>query len=350
MKYNKLGKTDISVSSICLGTMTWGEQNSEKDSYQQMDYALDSGINFFDTAELYAIPPRPETAGLTEEYIGNWFKKRGKRDKVVLATKVAGRSEMTWLRNKEKETRLNKKQIHYALENSLKRLKTDYIDLYQIHWPDRSLNLWRDINYQHKEEEDNIDLEETLSILEDLIKEGKIRNIGVSNETTWGVMQYLFVSNTKRYTRICAIQNAYNLLNRTYEIKGGLSETAFREQVGLLAYSPLAQGYLTGKYLNGTTPEKSRKGLFKNMVQRYETPQSNNAVKAYIQVAKKYNVEPAQLAIRFCETRPFVTSTIIGATTMEQLKTNIESTNLSLSEEILKEIDGIHNLYSNPCP
>ena len=240
-------------------------------------------------------------------------------------------------------------EIEQAIESSLKRLNTDYIDLYQVHWPSRNTNFFGQYGYKHTDE-NFVPIEETLEALNNAVKSGKIRHIGVSNETSWGVMQYLFISNTKKYTRICAIQNAYNLLNRTYEIKGGLSETAFREKVGLLAYSPLAQGYLTGKYLNGAVPKKSRKSLFKSMVQRYETPQSNNAVKAYIQVAKKYNIEPAQLAIRFCETRPFVTSTIIGATTMGQLKTNIESINLSLSEEILKEIDSIHNLYSNPCP
>lgn len=346
MEYRNLGRTDIKVSEICLGTMTWGEQNTEAEGHEQMDYALDQGINFFDTAELYAIPPRKETQGRTEEIIGSWFASRKNREKVILATKVVGRSDATYYRNNGAPACLSREQIFEAVEKNLKRLRTDYIDLYQTHWPDRPMRLFGALNYEHNEE-DSVPIEETMSALGELVKQGKIRHVGTSNETPWGMMQYLRASEKLGVPRPVSIQNAYSLVNRTFE--QGLSEFTFRDHIGLLAYSPLAQGYLTGKYQGGALPAGSRKQLF-NRLQRYETPTAAAAFDAYLDLARRHDLDPAQLAIEFVTSRPFVTSTIIGATTMDQLKTNISSIHIKLSEEVLTEIDAINRIYTNPCP
>jgi len=346
MEYRQLGRTGINVSALCLGTMTWGQQNTEAQGHEQMDYALAHGINFFDTAELYSIPPKAETYGRTEEIIGTWFAGRKNRDKIILATKVVGCSDNTWFRNNGEKAVLNAANINEAVDKSLRRLQTDYIDLYQVHWPDRPLQLFKGLSYVHKEAE-ACSIHETLSALADLVKAGKIRHVGISNETPWGTMNYLKESEINALPRVQSIQNCYNLLNRSFEI--GLSEIAHRENVGLLAYSPLGQGVLTGKYLNGTLPKESRMALF-NRINRYKTPNAEAAISAYVKLARDHNVDPAQLALQFVTTRPFLTSNIFGATTMTQLKTNIDSQNLDLTPELQQAIEDIHLIYSNPCP
>ncbi|MEC9413957.1 MAG: aldo/keto reductase [Pseudomonadota bacterium] len=344
MKKRILGVTDLEVSEICLGTMTWGQQNTQEEGFEQMDYALDMGINFFDTAEMYAVPPKKETQGSTETIIGNWFKERKNRDKVILATKVCGRAPFTWLRDGEIPTEQTKEQIFEAVDKSLKRLSTDYIDLYQLHWPDRPMNLFGgSITYQHVDSSSN-SIDSILESLSELIKVGKIRHVGLSNETPWGTMEFIFHSKNKNLPRIQSIQNAYNLLNRIFEFGG--SEIAFREKVGLLAYSPLAQGYLTGKYQNGNLPKGSRKELF-NRLQRYEGAGSEEAIDAYLNIAKNYNIDPSQLANQFVTTRPFVTSNIIGATNMDQLKLAVTSNQIPLTEEIENEIEEAFKLHGN---
>ena len=349
MNFKKLGNTDLKVSSICLGTMTWGEQNSQKDAFKQMDYALDQGVNFFDTAELYAVPMKPETRGKTSQFIGEWFLKTKKRNKVILADKVAGGSPMNWLRQNGEKTCLNKKQIEFACNRSLKDLKTDYIDLYQVHWPDRPSGPFSGkLEYEHINTDDFIKIEETLEALNNLVKAGKVKHIGISNETAWGTSQYLKLAEQKKLTKIVSIQNAYNLLNRAFEV--GLSEIAIREKVGLLAYSPLGSGYLSGKYRNGAMPKNSRMDLFYDFWPRYRTLNSEKAIEEYWNLAKKSNLNLAQMTIKFCEIQPFITSVIIGATTMEQLKTNIDSVNINLDSKIIKQIGEIHKKYPNPCP
>tara|TARA_E500000331_G_scaffold352062_1_gene399898 strand:- start:2506 stop:3549 length:1044 start_codon:yes stop_codon:yes gene_type:complete len=344
MKKRKLGKTDLKVSEICLGTMTWGEQNTESEGHAQMDYALDNGINFFDTAEMYAVPPKKETQGSTEKIIGSWFKERKSRDKVILATKVSGRSPLNWLRDDEKPTEQSRDQIFEAVDKSLLRLGTDYIDLYQLHWPDRPMNLFGgSINYEHMDEP-SIDISIILDSLNELVKSGKIRYIGLSNETPWGTMKFLYHSDISSTPRVQSIQNAYNLLNRTFEIGG--SEIAHREDVGLLAYSPIAQGYLSGKYQNGALPKGSRKELF-NRLQRYEGPYAEEAIEAYLNIAKKYEIDPSQLANQFVTTRPFVTSNIIGATNMEQLKLAVTSIGIKLTKEIEEDIEKAYQRHGN---
>mgnify|MGYP001380418320 CR=1 FL=1 len=349
MNFKKLGNTELKVSTICLGTMTWGEQNSQNEAFEQMDYAVDKGINFFDTAELYAVPMKPETRGKTNQIIGEWFLKRKSRDKIILADKVAGRSSLPWLRPNAEKTCLNKKQIEFAIDRSLKDLKTDYIDLYQVHWPDRPYNPFSGVlEYQHKEAKDFINIEETLDALNNLVKVGKVRHIGISNETPWGTNQYLKFSEEKKLTRIVSIQNAYNLLNRSFEV--GLSEISIRESIGLLAYSPLASGYLSGKYRNGAMPKNSRMDLFSSYFPRYRTINGENSIEEYWNLAKDFNLNLAQMAIKFCETQLFVASVIIGATTLEQLKTNIDSVKIHLNEELIKKIGKIHKKYPLPCP
>ena len=344
MKKRKLGKTDLEVSEICLGTMTWGQQNTESEGHAQMDYALDNGINFFDTAEMYAVPPKKETQGSTEKIIGSWFKERKSRDKVILATKVSGRSPLNWLRDDEKPTEQSRDQIFEAVDKSLLRLGTDYIDLYQLHWPDRPMNLFGgSINYEHMDEPSN-DIRIILDSLNELVKSGKIRYIGLSNETPWGTMKFLYHSDISSTPRVQSIQNAYNLLNRTFEIGG--SEIAHREDVGLLAYSPIAQGYLSGKYQNGALPKGSRKELF-NRLQRYEGPYAEEAIEAYLNIAKKYEIDPSQLANQFVTTRPFVTSNIIGATNMEQLKLAVTSIDIKLTKEIEEDIEKAYQRHGN---
>ena len=346
MKYNKLGQTDIEVSQICLGTMTWGEQNTEKEAHEQLDYAVESGINFIDVAEMYPVPPREETYGLTESYIGNWLSKRKDRDKIILASKVAAKAEwLPYIRGGQ--IKLDKKNIVQALEDSLRRLKTDYIDLYQMHWPDRDTNFFGKLAYYHAPEKDGIPIAETLAVLDELVKQGKIRAIGISNETPWGCAEYLRISREKELPRIVSIQNPYNLLYRTFEI--GISEFSHREQVGLLAYSPLAFGALSGKYLNNQKPEGARLTLFERF-NRYLNPQATKATEAYVNLAKKNDLDPSQMALSYVSSRPFLTSNIIGATSMEQLKMDIESINIELSDDVIKDIESIHEKIPNPAP
>ena len=345
MNYKKLGTTDLDVSTICLGTMTWGEQNTQKEGFEQMDYALDQGINFFDTAELYAIPPKKNTYGKTEEIIGNWFKKKNNRSKVVLATKISGPG-LNWIRGGGNQ--YNKKNLNEAVNQSLKRLQTDYIDLYQLHWPERKTNYFGKLGYEHNENESWNKFEDILLSLNELIKSGKIRHVGLSNETAWGLSKFLEISKIEKLPKMVSVQNPYNLLNRTYEI--GLAETSIREKSGLLVYSPLAFGYLSGKYRNGKLPEGSRMKLFGHHFPRYQSNNATRAIEEYYKISKEQNLDFAKMSIKFCEIQNFVTSTIIGATTMEQLKTNIESVNVNLNNEVIKKINEIHKIYPNPCP
>ena len=344
MNYKKLGNTDLDISTICLGTMTWGEQNTQEDAFEQMDYALGNGVNFWDTAELYSVPPKENTYGLTEEIIGNWFIKTKKRSEIVLASKVAGPSR-DYLRDGENS--FVGKNLESALNNSLKRLKTDYIDLYQLHWPERNVNNFGRLGYTHKESEWN-KFEDVLNHLQKYIDQGKIRYIGLSNETPWGVMNYVQLSKTKNLPRMMSIQNPYSLLNRSYEV--GLAEVSIREQIGCLSYSPLASGYLSGKYRNGKMPKGSRIERDYEFWGRYRKPQSENAVEEYYEISKKYNLDMSQMSIKFCEIQDFMTSVIIGATTMDQLKTNIESVKVNLHKDVINEINSIQRKYPNPCP
>ncbi len=348
MNYKKLGNTELKVSTICLGTMTWGEQNTQEEGFEQMDYAMDHGVNFWDTAEIYSIPMREETFGETERIIGNWFKKNGKRDDVVLATKVCGKTSNKYIRGGGYN--FTKKKINLALEGSLKRLNTDYIDLYQLHWPERNTNFFGEHGYEHDENDNDwTPLEDILESLEKLIKQGKIRYIGLSNETAWGLSKFLELSKLKKLPKMMSVQNPYNLLNRTYEV--GLAEISIREESGLLAYSPLAFGYLTGKYRNNNLPKKSRMELkiFKDFT-RYKNKNAQKAIEEYYKVAKKFNLNLTQMSLKFCEIQPFMTSVIIGATTMEQLKTNVESVNVRLTNDVINEINEIQKKYPNPCP
>ena len=346
MNYKKLGSTDVDVSTICLGTMTWGEQNSKADGFEQMDYAIDNGVNFWDTAEIYAIPMREETYGETENIIGEWFKKTKKRDKVILATKVSGPTSKEYIRGGG--CSYDKKSMSEALEKSLKRMQTDYIDLYQLHWPERNTNFFGQQGYEHDTNEKNwIAFEEILENLKKFVDAGKIRYVGLSNETAWGLAKCLELSKLKNLPKMMAVQNPYNLLNRTYEV--GLAEISVREQSGLLAYSPLAFGYLTGKYRNNNMPKGSRIDLFKDFT-RYNNENSIKAIEEYYKISQKFNLDFAQMSIKFCEIQPFVTSVIIGATTMQQLKTNVESVNVKLNNEIINEINEVQKIYPNPCP
>ncbi len=346
MNYKKLGSTDVDVSTICLGTMTWGEQNSKADGFEQMNYAIENGVNFWDTAEIYAIPMREETYGETENIIGEWFKKTKKRDKVILATKVSGPTSKEYIRGGG--CSYDKKSMSEALEKSLKRMQTDYIDLYQLHWPERNTNFFGQQGYEHDSNEKNwIAFEEILENLKKFVDAGKIRYVGLSNETAWGLAKCLELSKLKNLPKMMAVQNPYNLLNRTYEV--GLAEISVREQSGLLAYSPLAFGYLTGKYRNNNMPKGSRIDLYKDFT-RYNNENSIKAIEEYYKISQKFNLDFAQMSIKFCEIQPFVTSVIIGATTMQQLKTNVESVNVKLNNEIINEINEIQKKYPNPCP
>jgi len=345
MKFKKLGTTDLDVSLICLGTMTWGTQNTEKDAFDQMDYSLAEGINFFDTAEIYSVPPNSNSYGKTEVMIGNWFEKRKNRDKIILASKVAGPG-CDWIRGGGNN--FNEKKIGEAIEGSLKRLKTDYIDLYQLHWPERSTNFFGKRDYSiDGSEGDWHSFESILEALNKFIKSGKIRYIGMSNETPYGLSKYIELSKSKNLPRMMSVQNPYNLVNRTYEI--GMSEISIREKCGLLVYYPLAAGALSGKYRNGQMPKNSRQALFKGW-ERHLNPLAMKAYDEYFNLAKNYNLTMVQLAQSFVNSRPFVTSNIIGATTLDQLKENIDSVNIELSEEILEKINIIHNNNPNPSP
>ncbi|SFH97725.1 NADP(H)-dependent aldo-keto reductase [Modicisalibacter xianhensis] len=343
MQKRPLGRTGIDVTRLCLGTMTFGEQNTEAEAHRQLDRAVDFGINFIDTAEMYPVPPKGETQGRTEAYIGTWLKARGKRDDLVIATKAAGPG-MEHIRG---GPRLTSEHINQAIDASLERLQTDYIDLYQLHWPDRSTNFFGKLGYQPDLEEDATPLADTLMALKALVDAGKVRAIGLSNETPWGVMHSLHLADTLGVPRVASVQNPYNLLNRSFEV--GLAEIAHREQVGLLAYSPLAFGVLSGKYLDGAQPPKGRLTLYERF-KRYTSDVANEATRAYVDIAHRHGLDPAQMALAFVNSRPFLTSNIIGATTMEQLESNLASEALSLDQAVLDEIEAVHRRLSNPCP
>ncbi|MEE2698317.1 MAG: NADP(H)-dependent aldo-keto reductase [Pseudomonadota bacterium] len=347
MKINKLGRTGIKVSRICLGTMTYGEQNTKIEAHRQLDLAVDHGVNFLDTAEAYSFPGRRKTQGMSEKIIGEWLLARNNRDKIVIATKITGPSDQrSHIRGGELS--YSHKQISEAVDLSLKRLNTDYIDLYQTHWPERKSNYFGKLGYSHTEENEKITpLEEQLDALNQQVKAGKIRAIGVSNETAWGLMKFLNISEQTGLTRIATIQNPYNLICRQFEV--GLSEVSIREDVGLLAYSPLAFGALTGKYLNGNLPEKSRHKLFPQFV-RYFKPAGIKATESYVLLAKKHGLEPSQMALAFVNSQKFLTANIIGATTEKQLISNLNAENIILSDEVIKDIDLIHKSNSNPSP
>ena len=345
MQTRPLGTTGIEVSRLCLGTMTFGEQNSEAEAHEQLDRAVAFGINFIDTAEMYPVPPRAETQGLTETYLGNWLASRGKRDDLVIASKVAGPGNS--LGHLRGGPRLTREHIREACENSLKRLQTDYIDLYQVHWPDRSANFFGKLGYVRNPGETMTPIEETLGALDELVKEGKIRHVGLSNETPWGTMEYLRLSRENGWPRVVSIQNPYSLLNRSFE--SGLAEFAHREGTGLLAYSPLAFGMLTGKYLGGKWPEKARLTLYERF-SRYTGEHAADATRAYCELAHQNGLSPAQMALAWVNSREFVTSNIIGATSMEQLKENIGSAEINLSQDLVAAIEAIHAEFTYPCP
>jgi len=348
MPLRPLGTSGLKVSLIGLGTMTWGDQNTETEAHAQMDYALDAGINFWDAAEMYPVPPNAETCGRTEQYIGSWLKSRQFRDKIILASKVAGPSGMTWIR--EGKARFDRQNMMAALEGSLKRLQTDVIDLYQLHWPQRHTNYFGQLGYTHNPNEDFIPLAETLAVLADAQQAGKIRHIGVSNETPWGVMQYLKLAETQGLPRIHSIQNPYSLLNRSFEV--GLAEIAMREQCGLLAYSPMAFGWLSGKYHTPTLSDEAKNGRVQRWesFNRYSNPEAYAATQAYLDLANELGVRPAQLALAYVNTRPFVTSNLIGATSMDQLAENIASISLGISPEVNARLEAIHKQYPYPAP
>ncbi|MDG2195055.1 MAG: NADP(H)-dependent aldo-keto reductase [Polaribacter sp.] len=345
MKYTTLPNTNLKVSKICLGTMTFGEQNTEADGHEQLDYALEEGVNFIDTAEMYSVPARPETYGATEKIIGSWLKKTGNRNKIVLASKIAGPGEYTAHIRKDGYC---KRALKEAIENSLQRLQTDYLDVYQLHWPERQTNYFGVRDYTHNSEDvwqDNF--KEVLETLDQIKQEGKIRHIGVSNETTWGTKRFLEESEKNNLPRLSTIQNPYSLLCRTFD--SSLAELSMRENVGLLAYSPLGFGVLSGKYIRKENVEKARITLFPRF-SRYSSEQAVKATKLYLALAEKNNLSLTQMSLAWVNQQPWVTSNIIGATNLTQLKENIESIHVALSEEVLKEIDAIHNLIPNPAP
>ena len=329
--------------------MTWGEQNSEAEAHAQLDYAVEKGINFIDTAELYPVPPMAETQGRTEAHIGTWFKKRARRDDVILATKVAGPSQFTWIRA-GKRPRLNREHITQAVDASLRRLQTDYIDLYQLHWPERNTNFFGQLNYQHTAEKDCIPLSETLAALGGLVKAGKIREIGLSNETPYGVSECLSLANTNELPRVQSIQNAYSLLNRSFEV--GLAEIAIRNKCGLLPYSVLGFGVLSGKYFRNKPADlaQTRIKRWPDHFTRYSGSRAQEAARRYVALAEGAGVDAAQMAIKFAESRPFVTSCIIGATSMEQLADNIAAADITLSEELVEKIDAVDAEIRYPAP
>jgi aryl-alcohol dehydrogenase-like predicted oxidoreductase len=346
MEYRRLGHTDIKVSTICLGTMTFGEQNTESEAHTQLDYAVEAGVNFIDTAEMYPVPPKGETYGRTEEYIGSWLQQHGNRERVILASKVAGPArDLDYLRNGK--ARLDRTNIETALDGSLKRLRTDYLDLYQLHWPDRKTNFFGKLGYQHDPTDEPVPIEETLQTLGDLVRAGKVRHIGLSNETPWGAMRFLQAAKELNLPRAVSIQNPYNLLNRSFEI--GMAEVSHREELGLLAYSPLGFGVLSGKYLGGNQPSGARLTLF-DRFQRYRGQRGLLATEAYVSLARSQGLDPAQMALAYAASRPFVTSVIIGATSLDQLASNLKSLDLPLSPLVLSAIEEIHRGNPNPCP
>lgn len=346
MLYSEIGPHKTKVSKICLGTMTWGQQNTEQQAHDQLEFAFERGVNFIDTAEMYPIPPKEKTYSLTERFIGNWKKLQQKREQIFLASKVVGpMPNATYIRNGQ--TRLDKKNIIQALEDSLRRLKTDYLDLYQLHWPDRRTNFFGHMGYRHDKDAPMTHPEETLEVLAEIYESGKVRSFGLSNETPWGAMEFLKLSEQKNYPRMITIQNPYSLLNRTYEV--GLSEIGIRENLQLLAYSPLGFGVLTGKYLDNNHPEGARLSIFKGYT-RYNNVNAELATEKYVELAKQHGLDPAQMALQFVTTRDFTGATIIGATDLEQLETNINSIDVNLTEEVLNGIEAIHAQYPNPAP
>ncbi|MCI4239144.1 NADP(H)-dependent aldo-keto reductase [Dickeya dianthicola] len=346
MLYHRIPHSSLEVSTLALGTMTFGEQNSEADAHAQLDLAVAAGVNLIDTAEIYPVPPHSQTQGLTESYIGSWLKSRGGREKLIIASKVAGpvRGNDNSLRPQQA---LDRKNIRAALDDSLKRLNTDYIDLYQLHWPQRQTNSFGKLSYQYTSEKPAVTLLETLEALSEQVRAGKIRHIGVSNETPWGVMRYLQLAEKHELPRIVSIQNPYSLLNRSFEV--GLAEISQHEGVELLAYSPLAFGTLTGKYLNGAKPAGARNTLFSRFV-RYSAPHTQQAIAEYVALAQKHGLDPAQMALAFVRQQPFVASTLLGATTLEQLKINLGSLELTLGEDVLTELEDIHRRFTIPAP
>lgn len=349
MEYRKLGDSDVKVSAIGLGTMTWGEQNTETEAHAQIDYALDHGVNLIDTAEMYPVPPKPDTQGSTERYIGSWLARHPQaRDKIVLATKIAGpaRQPHNPRHIRGQQNQFDRKNLTEALHGSLERLRTDYVDLYQLHWPDRSTMTFGRPTYPWIDDEYTVPIEETLGVLAEFVKAGKIRHIGVSNETPWGVAQFLRASEKLGLPRIVSIQNPYSLLNRTFEI--GLSEFSHREGIGLLGYSPLAFGWLSGKYESGARPAGARITLFERF-QRYSKPQAVRMTSAYVALAKRHGLSPAQFALAFVNSRPFVTSNLIGATSLDQLRENIASADVKLPDAALAEIEALYEAQPNPA-
>ncbi len=345
MEQRQLGRTDLRVSALCLGTMTWGEQNDETQAFAQLDRARAAGVNFIDTAEMYPVPPRPETYATTERYIGNYLKARGGRADWIIASKIAGPGNgITHIR--DGQLKMDRRHITAALDASLQRLQTDWIDLYQLHWPERNTNFFGQLGYRHRDEEFT-PLEETLEALDEQVKAGKIRHIGLSNETPWGAMRFLQLAESRGWPRAVSIQNPYNLLNRSFEV--GLAEIAMREQCGLLAYSPLAFGMLSGKYEGGARPANGRITLFSRFA-RYSNPQARTACSRYVALAREHDLDPAQMALAYVTQQPFVTSNIIGATNLEQLENNLASLQVQLSEGVLGAIEAIHVEQPNPAP
>ena len=344
MQYRPLGTTGIDVSTICLGTMTWGEQNTEAEAHEQLSYAVDQGVNFIDTAEMYPVPPKADTMGRTEQYIGTWLRGRQDRDQLVLATKIAGPG-LDHCR--DGGSRHTPEQLREAVDGSLQRLQTDYIDLYQLHWPARSANYFGKLGYRPKDNDIFTPMEDTLEALDKLVREGKIRWIGLSNETAWGVMKFLQLAEARGWPRVQTVQNPYSLLNRTYEV--GLAEVSHREQCGLIAYSPLGFGMLSGKYMDNQWPDGARLTLY-DRFQRYLNDAGKTATAEYVAVARKHGLDPAQMALAWVNTRRFVTSNIIGATTMDQLRSNIASINVTLDESVIADIEAIQERMPNPCP
>jgi len=352
MEMRTLGRTDIHVSKICLGTMTWGQQNTEAEGHAQIEMALDHGVNFMDTAELYSVPAREETYGSTERILGSWLKKSGKRNQVVIATKIAGPApHLNYMRphlNNGEGNNLDRQSVLEACDASLKRLGTDYIDLYQLHWPSRRTNFFGVLRYRPIEEKTAVPIEETLSAMKELVKAGKIRAVGLSNETAWGTMHALHLAESQGLPRVASVQNPYNFLNRSYEV--GLAELQDKESCGLLAYSPTASGYLTGKYCNGALPENSRFGQFKETFGRYVNTAGTAAMERYVALARDNGWNPAQMALTFVNMQPFLTSNIIGATNLEQLKNALDTHDMKLPKELIGEINKIEAEYPMPCP
>ena len=354
MQYKKLGITNLKVSVIGLGTMTFGEQNSESEAFELMNYANEKGVNFIDTAEIYPVYPKKDTCGKTEEIIGNWIKTKKNRDKIIISSKIAsnhpagiGATKLSWIRKGGENLCFDKENINKAVEGSLKRLKTDYIDLYQLHWPERSVGMFGQLDFKYDPSDTWTPMQEVLENLNDLIKAGKIRYVGLSNETPWGILNFLKISDQKKLPRMMSVQNCYNLVNRVFDIAN--SEVSIREKCGLLAYSPLAGGRLSGKYLNGKRPKNCRYTLWPGRFSRHLTERGELAVKKYVNLAMKYNILPSTFANAFVVSRPFITSSIVGATSLKNLEENIKCIDINLTEEILNEIENIHLSDPNPC-